>query len=93
MLWRAGAVESGKENRGQGQEQNEDGNENEDWWRPYRSEFPVVRVRVGEKITASRGPDVGRSDEEVVVMAEQGVLPADPEYSEWLILIGQGKRL
>jgi hypothetical protein len=40
--------------------------ENEDWWRPYRSEFPLVRVRVGDKITVSRGPDVGRGDEEVV---------------------------
>ncbi len=45
--------------------------ENEDWWRPYRSEFPVVRVRVGDKTTVSRGPDVGRSDEEVVAEARK----------------------
>src|SRR4051812_32650555 len=45
--------------------------ENEDWWRPYRSEFPVVRVRVGEKTTVSRGPDVGRSDEDVVAEARK----------------------
>jgi hypothetical protein len=45
--------------------------ENEDWWRPYRSEFPVVRVRVGDKTTASRGPDVGRSDEQVVTEARK----------------------
>jgi serine/threonine-protein kinase len=45
--------------------------ENEDWWRPYRSEFPVVRVRVGDKITVSRGPDVGRGDEEVVAEARK----------------------
>ena len=45
--------------------------ENEDWWRPYRSEFPVVRVRVGEKTTVSRGPDVGRGDEEVVAEARK----------------------
>jgi len=45
--------------------------ENEDWWRPYRSEFPVVRVRVGDKTTVSRGPDVGRGDEEVVAEARK----------------------
>ena len=45
--------------------------ENEDWWRPYRSEFPLVRVRVGDKTTVSRGPDVGRADEEVVAEARK----------------------
>ena len=45
--------------------------ENEDWWRPYRSEFPLVRVRVGEKTTVSRGPEVGQSDEEVVAEARK----------------------
>ncbi len=45
--------------------------ENEDWWRPYRSQFPVVRVRVGDKTTVSRGPEIGRSDEEVVAEARK----------------------
>ncbi|HEX3902139.1 MAG TPA: serine/threonine-protein kinase [Polyangia bacterium] len=45
--------------------------ENEDWWRPYRGEFPVVRVRVGDKTTVSRGPEVGRGDEEVVAEARK----------------------
>ena len=45
--------------------------ENEDWWRPYRSGFPVVRVRVGDKTTVSRGPDMGRGDEEVVAEARK----------------------
>jgi hypothetical protein len=45
--------------------------ENEDWWRPYRSEFPLVRVRVGDKTTVSRGPEVGRGDEEVVAEARK----------------------
>jgi hypothetical protein len=45
--------------------------ENEDWWRPYRSEFPLVRVRVGDKTIATRGPEVGRSDEEVVAEARK----------------------
>jgi len=45
--------------------------DNEDWWRPYRGEFPVIRVRVGDKTTVSRGPDVGRADEEVVAEARK----------------------
>ena len=45
--------------------------DNEDWWRPYRGEFSVVRVRVGDKMTVSRGPDVGRADEEVVAEARK----------------------
>jgi len=45
--------------------------ENEDWWRPYRSEFPLVRVRVGDKTTVTRGPEVGRGDEEVVAEARK----------------------
>ncbi|HTB56270.1 MAG TPA: serine/threonine-protein kinase [Polyangia bacterium] len=45
--------------------------ENEDWWRSYRSEFPLVRVRVGDKTTVSRGPEVGRGDEEVVAEARK----------------------
>jgi Protein kinase domain len=45
--------------------------ENEDWWRPYRSEFSVVRLRVGDKTTVSRGTDVGRGDEEVVAEARK----------------------
>jgi hypothetical protein len=45
--------------------------DNEDWWRPYRSAFPLVRVRVGDKTTVSRGPDVGRSDEAVVAEARK----------------------
>ncbi|HEX7837637.1 MAG TPA: hypothetical protein VF469_09255 [Kofleriaceae bacterium] len=32
----------------------------------------------------------GRSDEDVVRAASQGRLPADPEYAEWLVLLGHG---
>jgi serine/threonine-protein kinase len=29
--------------------------DSEDWWQPYRGEFPLVRLIVGDKIVASRG--------------------------------------
>ena len=29
--------------------------DNEDWWRPYREEFPLVRVIVGDTVVAARG--------------------------------------
>jgi len=35
----------------------------EDWWRPYRGEFPLVRLMVGDKIVASRGQTGGVSVE------------------------------
>jgi hypothetical protein len=34
-----------------------------------------------------------RSDEDVVRAARQGRLPADPEYAEWLVLLGRGDLL
>jgi|ERR1044071_6365237 hypothetical protein len=35
----------------------------------------------------------GQTDEEVVLAASQGRLPADPEYAEWLVLLGRGDLL
>src|SRR5690349_17562539 len=29
--------------------------DSEDWWRPYRDEFALVRLMVGDRIVASRG--------------------------------------
>jgi hypothetical protein len=45
--------------------------ENEDWWRPFRGEFPVVRVKFGDRTVAARGPDIGRADDQVAVQARQ----------------------
>jgi hypothetical protein len=33
--------------------------DNEDWWRPYREEFPLVRVIVGGSVVAGRGAGGG----------------------------------
>lgn len=35
----------------------------------------------------------GKSDDEVISMAESQVLPRDPEYGEWLILLNRGELL
>jgi hypothetical protein len=35
----------------------------------------------------------GRSDRDVIELAEQGELPVDPEYAEWLVLLGRGDLL
>ena len=34
-----------------------------------------------------------RSDADVIRAAEQGTLPRDPEYAEWLVLLGRGDLL
>ncbi len=35
----------------------------------------------------------GKTDEEVLQAAEEGRLPRDPEYAEWLVLLGRGDLL
>ncbi len=45
--------------------------ENEEWWRPYRAEFPVVRVVMGDHLLASRGPEIGRAGEDLVGIARR----------------------
>jgi hypothetical protein len=34
-----------------------------------------------------------RSDQEIVEAAHSGTLPPDPEYAEWLVLLGHGELL
>jgi hypothetical protein len=45
--------------------------ENEDWWRPYRREFPLVRVRIGDRTTVNRGPDLAGAEADVVGEAKK----------------------
>jgi hypothetical protein len=40
--------------------------ENEDWWRPYRADFPLVRVMVDGKSLATRGPAVAAGEDALV---------------------------
>ena len=37
--------------------------------------------------------DAGRSDEQVLAMAEKGTLPTDPRFVEWLVLLGRSDLL
>jgi hypothetical protein len=54
------------------------------------------RARIEEhrarRLAALRGWS-GKTDDEVVREAERGELPRDPEYAEWLVLIGRGDLL
>lgn len=45
-----------------------------------------------QRLEALRGW-AARSDADVVRAAEQGTLPRDPEYAEWLVLLGRGDLL
>ena len=40
--------------------------ENEDWWRPYRADFPLVRVMVEGRALTSQGPDPGAAVDDLL---------------------------
>ncbi|MDB4982441.1 MAG: Serine/threonine-protein kinase [Myxococcales bacterium] len=40
--------------------------DNEDWWRPYRAAFPILRVVVSGRPLAAKGPDPGAAGDELV---------------------------
>jgi hypothetical protein len=46
--------------------------DNEDWWRPYRVEFPSVRVVVDGHVLATRGPDLGPVADELASRTRAG---------------------
>jgi hypothetical protein len=48
--------------------------DNEDWWRPYREQFSVVRVIVGDRVLAARGPLAAGEDAAVVTLARRQLL-------------------
>lgn len=47
---------------------------------------------IDQRLTALRAW-AGRADAEVIQLAEAGQLPRDPEYAEWLTLLGRGELL
>lgn len=51
--------------------------DNEDWWRPYRTDFPAVRISDGDRPLASRGPDLGRAADSVVAAAGKQPIASD----------------
>ena len=48
--------------------------DNEDWWRPYREEFAVVRVIVGDQVIAARGGPAAGDEAAVVTTARRQLL-------------------
>lgn len=53
---------------------------------------PLDSVSVSQRLVALRAWS-GMNDAEVVEQAEDGVLPNDPSYAEWLALLGRGDLL
>jgi len=51
--------------------------DSEDWWRPYRADFPAVRVSDGARVLASRGPDLGPAADPVVAAARKQPIASD----------------
>ncbi len=58
--------------------------ENEDWWRSYRADFPLVRVMVDGRALTSQGPDPGAAGDDLVRRAR-----AQPVGSAVLRIGGQ----
>ena len=53
--------------------------DNEDWWRPYREEFPLVRVIVGNTVVAARGAGGGAAVGADVVKAARRQMVASAQ--------------
>jgi serine/threonine-protein kinase len=53
--------------------------DSEDWWRPYRDEFPLVRLIVGDHVVATRGPSGGvTAESELVKTARSRMIASAP---------------
>ncbi len=53
--------------------------DNEPWWRPYREEFPLVRVIVGDTVVAARGAGGGAAVAADVVKAARRQMVASAQ--------------
>jgi len=58
---------------------------------PSHGETGVAAHR--ERRLAALRAWASRSDQEILVAARTGTLPPDPEYAEWLVLLGHGELL
>jgi hypothetical protein len=43
--------------------------DNEEWWRPFRAQFPLVQIIIGHHVLASRGPDIGGAADDLIWLA------------------------
>lgn len=64
------------------------------WLNAFEREDARARIeeRRGQRLEALRST-LGKADDEVIREAEAGRLPRDPEYAEWLTLLGRGDLL
>jgi hypothetical protein len=58
----------------------------------YPDDEPQLAAHRERRLAALRAW-ASRSDADVVAAARAGTLPADPEYAEWLVLLGHGELL
>jgi hypothetical protein len=52
----------------------------------------ILRQSTARRLAALRAW-ASKTDGEVVAAARDGTLPLDPEYAEWLVLLGHGELL
>ncbi len=58
-------------------------------WRADLGADVLSPVETEQRLIALR-ESTGLTDEQVLARAERGELPGDPEFAEWLILLGRG---
>jgi protein kinase-like protein len=67
--------------------------ENEDWWKGFRADFPVVEVTQGEHTLASRGPDVGHTADDLASTARRqptaSKLARLPDGTEYVLAVAR----
>lgn len=56
-------------------------------------DLPVLTQAEVQERLAALARWSGRTDAEVITLAERGALPPDPDYAEWVILLGRGELL
>lgn len=61
-------------------------------WRWSDEGAKLSRGEIQERLATLRAA-FGKTDEEVLAAARSGTLPPEPEYAEWVILLGQGDLL
>jgi hypothetical protein len=57
----------------------------------HQSHSPVLTTEERESRLAALRNRFGISDTDVVFQAESGTMPSDPEFVEWLVLLGRGE--
>jgi hypothetical protein len=59
----------------------------------FDKDAEILTEEEGEKRLDALREWLGKSDDEVIALAESHMLPRDPEYGEWLILLNRGELL